>query len=138
MQMSPDKDVLLRRKHPLVFQTALLNDEHIRCGDGWFDLLDQLCTKLEKLILQQPKEERPRYAAVQIKEKYGLLRFYTNEPPTPRMAEHIRQAEHESEATCDVCGAPGDLRSNKEDGSPDYWVRTRCKEHEHWKAWKDA
>lgn len=125
--MSPDKDVSLRRKHPLVFQTALLNDVPIRCGDGWYDLLDELCTKLERIIIQQPREHRPQYAATQVKEKYGLLRFYIQGAPTPRMAELIRQAANASESICDVCGEPGDLKSDK--GPRGYWVRTRCEEH---------
>lgn len=126
--MSPDKDAELRRRHPLVFQRALINDYPIQCGDGWFALLDDLCGKLNKLIAKQEKEERHKYAAVQVKEKFGLLRFYIAFAGTRQMQDAIRYAENESEHTCDVCGAPGDLVSDK--GEYTYWLRTRCKQHE--------
>ena len=38
------------------------------CGDGWFDLIYQLSKKLSAIY--------PNVRAVQVKEKFGGLRFY--------------------------------------------------------------
>lgn len=65
----------------------------------------------EKFKLFHPK-------AVQVKEKFGRLRFYMNSK-TKEMSELIMKAEDLSSATCEVCGNPGKER----DGS---WIRTLC------------
>lgn len=74
------------------------------CGDGWFDLLWRLSTKLEALILKEDKPEN--FRASQVKEKYGTLRFYMTSQ-TEAMDEEIRQAEEESATTCMRCGKAG-------------------------------
>jgi len=44
------------------------------CGDGWYNILDMLCSLLQWDI---EKNGYPEIEAVQVKEKYGTLRFYT-------------------------------------------------------------
>lgn len=121
--MSPDKDKALREKYPLVFQTPLANDEPIRCGDGWYGLLDTLCAQLQRLIEAEPVEEQPRYRAFQVKEKFGQLRFYLWNALTPEMQREIDGAEFASSFVCDVCGKVGQLRTIE------HIVATRCDEH---------
>jgi hypothetical protein len=59
--------------------------------------------------------------AVQVKEKFGGLRFYTN-GATDIQDAYITFAEMISVRTCEVCGKPGKRTS-------DGWIRTLCKEH---------
>lgn len=121
--MSPEKDAKLRAAWPLVFQKPLANNEPIRCGDGWYQILDDLCRTLSRIIGFRPKEERHRYAAFQVKEKFGRLDFYLEDPKQALETEWAMRCAREASAkTCDVCGAPGTLRG----GQP---VRARCDDH---------
>lgn len=58
---------------------------------------------------------------VQVKEKFGTLRFYAD-GGDPTLYCMIDMAESMSSCTCEVCGAPGKLRSSG-------WARTLCKLH---------
>lgn len=130
--MTPAYDAELRRRYPLVFARPLLNDEPIRCGDGWFILLDRFCRDLEALIAREPEPAQHRYHAQQVKEKFGVLRFYLARETAP-MTALIQAAEDASGRVCDVCAQPGKLRSGDPD-EPMCWVRTRCDEHINWRA----
>lgn len=93
-------------------------------GDGWFDIVYKLSQKLEKLIIQYKKEnpddpEPP--CAMQVKEKFGTLRFYLSHG-TDEMHELTNDAEEKSAKTCEQCGRPGKTRSTR-------WIRTLCEEH---------
>lgn len=84
-------------------------------GDGWYDLMDALCNKLQfvaNLTGVQP-------VAIQMKEKFAGLRFYCHNrlvDDFPKLSKEqiaiasdiingiITQAEELSERTCDVCG----------------------------------
>lgn len=132
--MSPEKDAALRARYNLVFPRPLINDEPIRCGDGWYFLLDNLCRMLQYHLGELPPEEREKYRAVQVKEKFGTLRFYLNR--TPPNALHpinreIAGAEWASALFCDVCGKPGLARSGDGVERP-MLIRTRCDEHVNW------
>jgi len=86
------------------------------CGDGWFDLLDELSAKLETLNLTVLKDFPVE--AEQVKEKYGTLRFYVNRYDYG-VEELIDAACEKSEKTCETCGCPGRLRGEN-------WFTTRC------------
>lgn len=72
-----------------------------------------------RLKMKTELEEIP--VAVQVKEKYGTLRFYVD-GGGPRAHLHIEFAEYMSGRICDVCGAPGKQRGGG-------WVRTLCEKH---------
>lgn len=93
----------------------------IECGEGWFTLLRELSAKLEALIVRLPLDARKEYRAEQVKEKFGTLRFYMS-ALTDEMSEAIRVAEEASAKTCELCGAPGVLRSRG-------WLKTLCDRH---------
>lgn len=80
--------------------------------DGWFELEWKLCEDLEKLV-------EPDYKLMQIKEKFGTLRWYDC-GANAEAAKRIRQAEDESSNTCEVCGNPASLCT------AGYWVKTLC------------
>ena len=44
--------------------------------DGWFDLLWRLCEDLEPLVAQLEQDSGQKFEVLQVKEKFGGLRFY--------------------------------------------------------------
>jgi hypothetical protein len=81
------------------------------CSDGWFDLIYKLCEDITKLD--------PDVQAVQVKEKFGGLRFYIGGTVSEGVYPRIMEAENESYKVCEVCGKPG--KPNKEG-----WIQTLC------------
>jgi hypothetical protein len=47
-------------------------------GDGWFDILWRLCVDLEPLVAEFEQETESQFEVLQVKEKFGGLRFYVN------------------------------------------------------------
>jgi len=82
-------------------------------GDGWLDLTRELIEK--SISLGWDKQ------ILQVKEKFGGLRFYTNSAPN-EVHDLISEYEKKSYKTCEECGEPGDVRSGS-------WVRTLCDNH---------
>jgi hypothetical protein len=74
------------------------------CGDGWFDLIWKLCEDIEKL------DPSPEFEVLQVKEKFGGLRFYPMGVAKEETWNRINEAENESYKICEVCGKPGALR----------------------------
>lgn len=94
----------------------------IECGDGWYDLLDELCSKIQAYV---DKKGIPQVEATQVKEKFATLRFYTggvDGESWDDIQDIIEEAEIKSAHTCDVCGKMGNLRGRG-------WLMTRCDEH---------
>jgi hypothetical protein len=58
---------------------------------------------------------------IQVKEKFGGLRFYINEG-TDEIHQRIGEAELESMKTCEITGRPGKIRTDIG------WYRTLCDE----------
>ena len=77
----------------------------IVCEAGWEDLITRLCERLVTLDL-------PDLRVVQVKEKFGTLRFYVV-GGNDEVSAMIRQSEEESSETCEWCGAQGDLRKSE-------------------------
>lgn len=110
----------LRNKYPSIFKD-LYGDYRktcmawgIECGDGWYDIIDKCCAKILEL------DPERLVHAVQIKEKFGTLRFYLNEY-NDDIYKVIEEATLQSSKTCEVCGKPG----HQEGGS---WIITLCDE----------
>lgn len=155
--MSPELEQHLRETYPLIFSVKC----EISTGDGWFDIIDQLCgniqahidnvvTRRERAIEWNknvndpeyewkytitPREEREipelvgQVVALQIKEKFGTLRFYYRGGD-----DYIRgleaMADSMSAVICEDCGKPGKLRTGG-------WIRTLCDDHAHEKEVRD-
>jgi hypothetical protein len=91
-------------------------------GDGWFDLVWQLCEQIEQVVDQgQPFE------VCQVKEKMGGLHFYTMGPCPDEVERLIDVAGEESVRTCEVCGQPGLWDGHGWEG--ERWIKTRCEQH---------
>lgn len=84
-------------------------------GDGWFDLIWELLEKLEPAV-------EANFQVVQVKEKFGTLRFYYEGSHVGRLYELVREAEEKSGVTCETCGQEGTLRGGG-------WLRTLCQTH---------
>lgn len=82
------------------------------CGDGWFQLIWNLCEGLEKVVDDTFKVD-------QVKEKFGTLRFYVSYV-NDEISSLIHNAEELSSKTCEICGKPGHLKVK---GG---WYRTVC------------
>ncbi len=92
------------------------------CGDGWFNILDQLMGNIQHHIDWKNKEEVVVQVTLdQVKEKFGTLRFYYT-GGDDIIDGMVRMAESMSGVTCEECGNPG-----KRIGGG--WVTTLCKEH---------
>ncbi len=70
----------LFEKYPKIFRQKDLAPQDtcmcwgITCGDGWYDIIDTLCSCLQHWSDRNNKQ----IEAVQVKSKFGGLRFYTN------------------------------------------------------------
>lgn len=86
---------------------------YIDCGDGWLDLVvqaHQYCLGIN-----------PQYRIVQIKEKFGGLRYYVSGLPEDAYSG-LNSILAASQTTCEECGQPGQTVGQG-------WVRTLCDEH---------
>jgi len=95
----------------------------IECGDGWYGIVNDLSRALEWLNNNTPT----LVEAVQVKEKFGQLRFYTSitrcddDFPDNIVWHLCDYAEVRSGHVCELCGKPGKLYSEG-------WYVTRCNE----------
>jgi hypothetical protein len=89
--------------------------------DGWFDLLWRLCDRLEPVVAVVERETGRRFEVLQVKEKFGGLRFYVNYQ-NDLISTLIEASRFESLHICEVCGQPGQLRAGN-------WIETLCIDH---------
>jgi hypothetical protein len=109
------------------------------CGDGWFNILDQLMGNIQHHIdwnlrqrqvavdynskaapesMRKVPELVPQVTLDQVKEKFGTLRFYYTGGDN-YIDGMVRMAESMSGVICEGCGNVGERR----DGG---WVHTYC------------
>ena len=104
----------LMQKHHKILEPA----DYLSIGEGWFPIIDRLCTALQTEIDMRGLEQ---VIAKQVKEKFGGLRFYTDNFHG-ELQYLVDNAENEADRTCDVCGEPGKIRGTG-------WLMARCDEH---------
>jgi hypothetical protein len=96
----------------------------ISCGPGWYPLLCELESTLAQLD--------PGFRVHQVKEKFGALCFYAHSEHYRGLhnpfIDAIREVEHRSAVTCELCGEPGGLCETGPAGTPGRWVKTMCVE----------
>ena len=135
----------LAKRWPDLFQKS--GDFELSIQEGWYDIFDVLCGALSadverakqrlKYAMEHPAakfnkpiaeleadvakalEELP--VLVQIKEKFGTMRFYVD-GGTSEMHNYISFAEAMTSRTCEVCGDRGHSRTGS-------WVRVLCNKH---------
>jgi len=79
---------------------------------GWQSLVDPLIERCNAEGVQ----------ILQVKEKFGGLRFYTGGGESPALTRAIEDAEAASKRICEVCGQPGYIRGAR-------WLRALCDDH---------
>ena len=118
--MNAKNTAYLIGRYPILYQghewplTQNLMAFGFECGDGWFKIIDQLSADITLL----DEKNGTTTIAVQVKEKYGGLRFYVDSG-SDAVYDLIVAAEEESLKTCEMCGEPGELRGVG-------WVSTMC------------
>lgn len=122
-------------KYPKILVSEQHNEVSLDVGDGWYDLLDILCSQIQHHIdwkngsgqyekyrdSRKEGESVPQLTAEQVKEKFGTLRFYAY-GGDEKTAGMIELAEALSGRMCEVCGASGKLTKGG-------WIRTLCRRH---------
>ena len=111
------RNKLLIEKYPWLLPRNRWTDEVIEDYDYTYTELDdmpygwrvafgeQMCEELQKALDMMDPEEAKKFRVVQIKEKYGSLRFYPNWV-TDQIAEILYKYSVMSEHICISCGAP--------------------------------
>lgn len=123
--MTPELDALLCQRHPQFFQHRHADPQTcamgwgLQCDDGWFDLIDTLCERLQE---ETEYADAPQAVALQVKQKWGRLRIAVK-PATDRQRAMIDMAEALSARLCEQCGRPGQMQSIGDFRTP------RCAEH---------
>jgi hypothetical protein len=103
---------LYRGRHSKTVHTLM--GRGFECGDGWYTLID--------VISELLTTHNPETYAVQVKEKFGGLRFYHSNRDDYTSGIEMT-AGTLSNYICEICGDPGFLNDN------DGWWSTRCEEH---------
>ena len=118
--MNKENTLKLYTDFPMLYrQHSLSPQETIMCfgfehGDGWFSLVYNLSKKLMEID--------QNIQAVQVKEKFGSLRFYVGsvrQEVADQVYTAISEAEEISSKTCEQCGKSG--KPNKSG-----WIHTLC------------
>ncbi len=124
--MNLNKTKILLEDFPNLYRQSKLSPSEtcmcwgFECGDGWFDLI----YKLSKDIINISEDG---VEAIQVKEKFGGLRFYwiENTLLTDEQLSEINKlvdaAEDESYKICEKCGSREDIKQT------DGWITTLCK-----------
>lgn len=90
----------------------------INHGAGWYPIIVACDEQLAAID--------PAYVVLQVKEKFGTLRYYCtpsadlSADDRERFFDHVREAESVSARTCENCSKPGSLRDR---GG---WLKTLC------------
>ena len=132
--MKKELDEALCKEYPKIFK-----DRHedmkktlmcwgFACDDGWYPLIDTLCALLMWDGSGKPVENPP--VAIQVKEKFGGLRFYVG-GATDQQHNFIMFAEVLSFKICETCGTMADVFQTKG------WIRTTCQKCEDIRTSKD-
>ena len=126
--MKPELQNKLFEKYPKIFRQKDLDMKQtlmcwgMECGDGWYNIIDVLCCQVQNHLKHNLKKDQDPAAvnveAVQVKEKYGGLRFYYN-GGDEFIEGLVWMAEAISEQTCEECAAAGTQNSVG-------WIRTLC------------
>ena len=124
--MRQELDKLLCEKYPKMMVNRNKNMQEtcmcwgFECGDGWFNILDQLMGNIQHHIDWKNKKEEvvAQVTLDQVKEKFGTLRFYYS-GGDDAIDGMVRMAESMTGVTCEECGNVGERRGGG-------WVHTYC------------
>ncbi len=107
----------LMDRYPLLYHYARRPGQHsmqygLGIGMGWIPMIEEMSAKiepiLEKIIEADPKAKFP--TAVQVKEKFGGLRFYLS-TSHKEVDDIVNDYESKSYEICQDCGESGTIRT---------------------------
>ena len=114
----PDTLDKLIEQYPIVFKHLDKTGYH-NLPSGWYKIVDRLCSELstileEALEANPENPEEPLFSVLQVKEKFGGLRFYymmnTKDDELYRKIQTaVDNAEDASYSTCQITGNIGVL-----------------------------
>ena len=126
--MNDSNTDILKKAFPTVFGKLW----GFECGDGWFDLIAKIATHISNTT---------KYCyAVQVKEKFGSLRFYVHydvdingeqtisEDQWKSVQDYISDIESLSSKICEDCGVELDATNKESQKKLGYWIRNICKD----------
>ena len=124
--MRQELDRLLCEKYPKMMVNRNKNMQEtcmcwgFECGDGWYNILDQLMGNIQHHIDWKNRKEEvvAQVTLDQVKEKFGTLRFYYS-GGDDAIDGMVRMAESMSGVTCEECSAPAQTHGPG-------WIRTIC------------
>ncbi len=123
-RVSPDKEATVFEKWPAWFRNK--GDYRLSgmglgfcCGDGWYDIIYQLCQQLEPMVAALGVGASD-FQVVQVKEKFGGLRIYAD-GSNDEIEAAINLAGELIVLTCEVCGNAG----RREEDATGWW-KTLC------------
>lgn len=142
--MNKTLDETLVTRYPLIFSNRYKSPSEtlmcfgFECGDGWFEIIDILCRQIQHHIDFNLKRRElfsksahqgsdivipniEQVVAVQVKEKFGTLRFYYDGGDDYILGA-VSMAEAMSTSICETCGKPGKLYTNE-------WWYVACDDH---------
>lgn len=117
------------KKYPKIFQTYEGNPGDVNwhgVPKGWLPVIDKLCGSIQSYIdnhvtyTKDGKYNPTQVTCLQMKEKFGGLRFYTNGHDDV-IEGMITMAEYICDNTCENCGSEEDLGLTKG------WVSVMCR-----------
>jgi hypothetical protein len=126
--MTLKKEGKLIKQFPELFKKIYSSPEDscmafgIECGDGWYQLIYDLSEEITKYYKENKNKFSEEIEYEQIKEKYGLLRVYTNYVDD-YIDNLINIAEQKSKNICQNCGSIEDIKKINSS-----WVTYYCKE----------
>lgn len=91
------------------------------CMEGWFDILKMLVEHIDIYFHHKYKGVPEGFKIVQVKEKFGGLRFYV-ENADDVVHELIRFTETLADHTCEYCGSNQNILKSKG------WIITACEQ----------
>lgn len=111
----------LIEKYPKIFKDYKGNPGRVNWSlpSGWLFLVDKMCSLLQ---WDTDKNNYPQVECLQMKEKFGGLRFYTN-GTNDKQEGVISFAESLSNEMCMVCGSIKNIKSTNG------WISRYCEEH---------
>jgi len=89
----------LIEKHNKIFNKEF----NFECEDGWHELIDNLCSKIQKLC---DNRKSSQIKATKVKEKFGTLRFHI-ENGSNEIFNLIYETEAKSAKICEITGKAG-------------------------------
>ena len=110
----------LTKKYPAMFSQPYGG---IACGEGWWPIIETLCGIINGHIKWKNTDTEvvPQVVVMQIKEKFGGLRFYY-EGGDEQIRGMVYMAEALADKICEDCGAPATKKTSG-------WIKTVCDTH---------